>query len=66
MIDGYTIERQDGNFILNKDNINSASKIRFTGRNNILVIAKDVKTKPIEVDFRADNSIVFSIPQKLY
>jgi acetyltransferase-like isoleucine patch superfamily enzyme len=59
MINDYTVDRQDGNFILNKDNINSASKITFSGRNNVLVIAKDVKTKPIQIDFRSDNSIVF-------
>jgi|LauGreDrversion4_1035100.scaffolds.fasta_scaffold143018_1 acetyltransferase-like isoleucine patch superfamily enzyme len=59
MIDGYTIDMQDGNFILNKENIGPASKVFFSGKNNILIIANGVRTKTIEIDFRASNSIVF-------
>lgn len=59
MLENYNLHYENNNFIVNRELLNKNSRVVFSGKNNILIIATKNITKPINVDFRSDNSIVY-------
>lgn len=55
----YFLHQENDNFIVNKNYLHERSRVVFQGKNNVLIIAGKKITKPISIDFRSDNSIVF-------